>query len=236
MGVPGQFLEREWLVRVRLYISCDCLYPLDGPIMGGAGPAPFASPQSCALRRIRTWEESHVAGLGRSRSARRPAVDTSGDHSIHECAVEAGVTRGYRAPHGGFGWHIGRDGEVRHDNLQWSQRCSECATDRASSHSDYCGAIPIQMTGIPAIPRRRALDGQCISLQRAYQRDPEAIAPWQRQTYPALVRPAKCDGAPTLFWDESGFRADTVPGKTWGLRGQTPIMHRAARRQAMSAA
>lgn len=63
-------------------------------------------------------------------------------------------------------------------------------------------------------------------LQRAYQRDPEAIALWQKQTYPALARQAKRDGAQILFWDESGFRADTVHGKTWGLRGQTPIVYR----------
>src|ERR1035438_2474058 len=105
MGVRGQRLEREWLVRGRLYISRDCLYPLDGPIMGSAGPTPFASAQSCTLRRIRTWEESHVAGFGRPRSARRPTVDAGCHHSIHECALEAGITRGYSAPpraRGGF--------------------------------------------------------------------------------------------------------------------------------------
>ena len=45
-------------------------------------------------------------------------------------------------------------------------------------------------------------------------------------TYPTLARQAKRDGAQILFWDESGFRADTVHGKTWGLRGQTPIVYR----------
>ena len=73
-------------------------------------------------------------------------------------------------------------------------------------------------------------------LQRAYQRDPQAIALWQRETYPALARQAKRDGAQILFWDESGFRADTVHGKTWGLRGQTPIVHRPGQRQSVSAA
>jgi len=50
-------------------------------------------------------------------------------------------------------------------------------------------------------------------LQRAYQRDPEAIERWQRETYPAIARQAKAQGADILFWDESGFRADTVHGK-----------------------
>jgi len=36
--------------------------------------------------------------------------------------------------------------------------------------------------------------------------------------------------------DESGFRADTVHGKTWGRRGHTPIVHRPGQRQSISAA
>ena len=31
-------------------------------------------------------------------------------------------------------------------------------------------------------------------LQRAYQRDPEAIEKWRRETYPAIARQAKADG------------------------------------------
>ena len=73
-------------------------------------------------------------------------------------------------------------------------------------------------------------------LQRAYQRDPEAIAHWQRDIYPALARQAKAEKGEILFWDESGFRADTVHGKTWGVRGQTPVVHRPGQRQSISAA
>ena len=39
-----------------------------------------------------------------------------------------------------------------------------------------------------------------------------------------------------FFWDESGFRADTVHGKTWGRRGQTPVIKRPGQRQSISAA
>src|SRR5439155_16537233 len=47
-------------------------------------------------------------------------------------------------------------------------------------------------------------------LQRAYQRDPAAIEKWQRETYPAIARQAKAQGAEIFFWDESGFPAGTV--------------------------
>ena len=38
------------------------------------------------------------------------------------------------------------------------------------------------------------------------------------------------------FWDESGFRADSVHGKTWGERGQTPVVERPGQRQSIRAA
>jgi transposase len=73
-------------------------------------------------------------------------------------------------------------------------------------------------------------------LQRAYQRDPEAIEKWQREQFPAIARQAKAAGGEVYFWDESGFRADTVHGKTWGKKGQTPVVERPGQRQSISAA
>ena len=60
-------------------------------------------------------------------------------------------------------------------------------------------------------------------LQRAYQRDPEAIEAWRLERYPAIARQAKASGGEVYFWDESGFRADSVHGRTWGKQGQTVL-------------
>ena len=73
-------------------------------------------------------------------------------------------------------------------------------------------------------------------LQRAYQRDPAAIEAWQRQRFPAIARQAKASGGEVYFWDESGFRGDTVHGKTWGRKGRTPVVERPGQRQSISAA
>ena len=73
-------------------------------------------------------------------------------------------------------------------------------------------------------------------LQRAYQRDPAAIERWRRETYPAIARQARAAGGEVFFWDESGFRADTVHGRTWGVRGQTPVVAHPGQRQSISAA
>jgi len=73
-------------------------------------------------------------------------------------------------------------------------------------------------------------------LQRAYQRDPEAIERWQRETYPSIAAAARRSAAEIYFWDESGFRADTVHGKTWAPKGQSPVIERPGQRQSISAA
>ena len=73
-------------------------------------------------------------------------------------------------------------------------------------------------------------------LQRAYQRDPEAIEKWQRESFPGIARDAKAAGGEVYFWDEFGFRADAVHGKTWGVKGQTPVVERPGQRQSISAA
>jgi hypothetical protein len=81
--------------------------------------------------------------------------------------------------------------------------------------------VTLSLASVGALLARVGLTPQ-KPLQRAYQRDPEAITRWQRETYPAVARQAKRDGADIYFWDESGFRADAVHGKTWGAKGQTP--------------
>jgi transposase len=73
-------------------------------------------------------------------------------------------------------------------------------------------------------------------LQRAYQRDPEAIERWRREIYPSIARQARAEGGEVFFWDESGFRADAVHGRTWGVKGRTPIVERPGQRQSISAA
>jgi transposase len=95
--------------------------------------------------------------------------------------------------------------------------------------------IRLGLTAIGALLAKLELTPQ-KPLQRAYQRDPEAITKWQRDTFPAIARRAKTDGGEVYFWDESGFRADAVHGKTWGQKGQTPVVERPGQRQSISAA
>jgi len=95
--------------------------------------------------------------------------------------------------------------------------------------------VAMGVTAVGALLAKLGLTPQ-KPLQRAYQRDPQAIERWQRETFPAIAAKAKRQGGQIFFWDESGFRADSVHGKTWGVRGQTPVVQRPGQRQSMSAA
>lgn len=95
--------------------------------------------------------------------------------------------------------------------------------------------VRLSLASIGAVLARQGLTPQ-KPLQRAYQRDPVAIAHWQRETYPAIVRQAKRKKAEIYFWDESGFRADAGHGATWGAKGQTPVVRVPGQRQHISAA
>ena len=92
--------------------------------------------------------------------------------------------------------------------------------------------------GVTAVGRMLARLGLTPQkpLQRAYQRDPQAIERWQRETYSSIAAAARKSGAEIYFWDESGFRADTVHGKTWAPKCKTPVIDRPGQRQSISAA
>lgn len=55
-----------------------------------------------------------------------------------------------------------------------------------------------------------------MPLQRARQRDPEAVEGWRRQ--------AKRGPADIYFGDESGFRTAAVQGPLWQVEAQPPIV------------
>lgn len=95
--------------------------------------------------------------------------------------------------------------------------------------------VSLSLASIGALLARLGLSAQ-KPLQRAYQRDPEAVTRWKHETYPAIAAAAQGKGADILFWDESGFRADAVHGKTWGAKGRTPVVDRPGQRQSISAA
>jgi transposase len=71
-------------------------------------------------------------------------------------------------------------------------------------------------------------------LRRAYERDPAAVALWQRESYPKLRRRAKRLGAKIFFLDEAGFQSDPPLARTYGLKGKTPVVVTSGQRQSLN--
>lgn len=71
-------------------------------------------------------------------------------------------------------------------------------------------------------------------LRRAYERDPVAVALWEKETYPHLKQRAKRLGAKIFFSDEAGFQSDPVLGRTYGLKGHTPVVTTSGQRQSLN--
>jgi transposase len=71
-------------------------------------------------------------------------------------------------------------------------------------------------------------------LRRAYERDPVAVQRWVKQTYPELKKRAKRLGAKIFFLDEAGFQSDPPLGRTYGLKGKTPVVKTSGQRQSLN--
>lgn len=72
-------------------------------------------------------------------------------------------------------------------------------------------------------------------LRRAYERDPKAVQQWVDHEYPALRQRARREGATIFFLDEAGFTSEPALGRTYGLKGQTPVVATTGQRQKVSA-
>lgn len=71
-------------------------------------------------------------------------------------------------------------------------------------------------------------------LRRAYERDPEAVQLWLEETYPNLRKQAKTQGSKIFFLDEAGFQSDPPLQRTYGLKGETPMVVTSGQRQSIN--
>lgn len=72
-------------------------------------------------------------------------------------------------------------------------------------------------------------------LRRAYERDEAAVTKWKVETYPQLRRRARENKAEIFFLDEAGVRSDSPLGRTYGLKGRTPVVKTSGKRQSINA-
>ncbi len=72
-------------------------------------------------------------------------------------------------------------------------------------------------------------------LRRAYERNEAEIRQWKEAKYPELRKRAKQRGADIFFLDEVGVRSDGPLGRSYGLKGKTPVVKTSGQRQQINA-
>lgn len=95
-------------------------------------------------------------------------------------------------------------------------------------------AVILQLTAVGRLLASLDLTPQ-KPLRRAYERDPAAVEQWVGSDYPKLRRRARRLGATIFFLDEAGFTSEPSLGKTYGLKGCTPVVRTTGQRQKVSA-
>jgi transposase len=61
-------------------------------------------------------------------------------------------------------------------------------------------------------------------IRRAFEQDAERVRRWLAEEYPRIAKAARRAGAQILWADEMGLRSDHAAGRSFGLRGRTPVV------------
>lgn len=61
-------------------------------------------------------------------------------------------------------------------------------------------------------------------VRQAFERNPEKVRRWLKAEYPAIHKLARTEKAEIYWGDEMGLRSDHAVGRSYGLRGQTPVI------------
>ena len=71
-------------------------------------------------------------------------------------------------------------------------------------------------------------------LNRAIERDEALVQKWLKTEYPKIRKAAKTQGADIYFGDAAHMRSDHHAGRTWGKKGETPIVAATGARHGLS--
>ncbi|MFM8646692.1 MAG: IS630 family transposase [Methylocystis sp.] len=71
-------------------------------------------------------------------------------------------------------------------------------------------------------------------LHRAIERDEALVKKWLKSEYPKIKQMAVKQGAEIYFGDAAHIRSDHHAGRTWGKKGETPIVEATGARHGMS--
>ena len=124
-------------------------------------------------------------------------------------------------------WILGKDPrQYGFDFGLWSRRIVRALIEEKMGIDLGLTAVGRLLASLDITPQK--------PLRRAYERDPQAVEQWRKETYPKLRRRAKRVGAMIFFLDEAGFQSDPPLGRTYGLKGKTPVVRTSGQRQSIN--
>lgn len=124
-------------------------------------------------------------------------------------------------------WILGKDPrQYGFDFALWTRRIVQAMIKEKMGIECGMTAVGRLLASLDITPQK--------PLRRAYERDPQAVALWEKETYPEIRKRAKRLGARIFFSDEAGFQSDPILGRTYGLKGQTPIVTTSGQRQSLN--
>jgi transposase len=88
-------------------------------------------------------------------------------------------------------------------------------------HSRY--TIQYHRRSIRKIMNRLGFTSQ-KPIKQAYERDPQKVEIWLKETYPKIKARAMQEGARLYWGDETGIHSSDHRGRVYGLKGKTPVL------------
>ena len=124
-------------------------------------------------------------------------------------------------------WILGKDPrQYGFDFGLWSRRIVQALIQEKLGIALGLTAVGRLLASLEITPQK--------PLRRAYERDPAAVDLWLKETYPKLKQRAQRLGAKIFFLDEAGFQSDPPLGRTYGLKGKTPVVKTSGQRQRLN--
>ena len=124
-------------------------------------------------------------------------------------------------------WILGKDPrQYGFDFGLWSRRIVQSLIQQRMGVALGLTAVGRLLAGLDITPQK--------PLRRAYARDPLMVERWRQADYPKLKQRAKRLGATIFFLDEAGFQSDAPLGRTYGLKGKTPVVRTSGHRQSLN--
>jgi transposase len=124
-------------------------------------------------------------------------------------------------------WILGKDPrQYGFDFGLWSRRIVQALIEKKFAIELGVTAVGRLLASLDITPQK--------PLRRAYERDPAAVEQWVKERYPELKKRAKRLGAKIFFQDEAGFQSDAPLGRTYGLKGETPVVQTSGQRQSLN--